>query len=292
MAGGTPGTFRGTPGSFVLLDEGSNAPLIGNLAASYWLREIIPSPASQSRAVGQQVRQSRVHAPSAGLARAEADLRYALAIASGPDRSGRTMLCTRSRKTAVRWNNWEMMVEPGRDRYDRGAGWGMSHDVFLPLMLVAVGLLLVILEVLLPSWGMIGVAASASLLAGLWFAFQRSVGLGVAMVLAEAVSLPVALGGSYLVWARLGLGRRTRLEPPTADEVDVCHSGKGLDELVGRVGRSVTQLGPSGYVEFGQARVEGVSVDGIVPAGMLVVAVNVRLGRVMVSRHDEAKLVE
>jgi membrane-bound ClpP family serine protease len=135
---------------------------------------------------------------------------------------------------------------------------------------------------------MIGLAAAATLLAGLWVAFQRSTGLGLAMMLAEVVSLPVALGGSYVIWSGLGLGRRTTLEPPTADEVDVCHSGKGLDELVGRVGRSVTRLGPSGFVKFDQAEVEGVSVDGIVPAGILVEAVSVSLGRVMVRRHTIA----
>jgi membrane-bound serine protease (ClpP class) len=168
----------------------------------------------------------------------------------------------------------------------------MTFDVLLPLLLLGLGLLLVVLEVLLPAWGMIGVAAAVALLAGLWVAFQRSTGLGVAMMMAEALSIPVAVGGTYVVWARMGFGRRTMLEPPTAEEVDVCHSGKGLSELVGQVGRSVTQLGPSGFVEFDQGELEGVSVDGFVPAGMLVEAVSVRLGRVMVRRHAEAMTVE
>ena len=147
-----------------------------------------------------------------------------------------------------------MMVEPRPDRYDEKMSRRMMHDVFFPLVLLAIGLLLVVLEVLLPSWGLIGLAAAATLLAGLWFAFQRSIGLGVAMMLADAVSLPVALGGSYFLFARMGLDRRTRLEPPTAEEVDVCHSGTRLNELVGRVGQCVTQLGPSGFVQFDQGR--------------------------------------
>jgi membrane-bound serine protease (ClpP class) len=168
----------------------------------------------------------------------------------------------------------------------------MIEQVSLPLLLVLIGLLLLVLEVLLPAWGFLGIGAAVALVAGVWLAFHQSTGLGLVMLAAEAVSVPMALGGSFVIWRALGWGRRTELEPPTADELDVSHSGKDLGLLIGRVGRSVTQLGPSGHVEFDNRELEGVSVDGIVPAETLVEAVSVRLGRVMVRRHTGARAGE
>jgi membrane-bound ClpP family serine protease len=161
-----------------------------------------------------------------------------------------------------------------------------------PLLLLALGFLLLIAEAFIPSGGLIGLLAVCCLALSVWQAFHQSTELGVRFLLADFLLTPVALALMVYLWPRTPLAKRAFLRPPSPEEIDVAHSGQRLDHLVGQLGRALTPLRPSGLVDFDGRRLDGLSEDGLIPQGALVLAVRVRSGQLVVRTATEVELNE
>ncbi len=161
-----------------------------------------------------------------------------------------------------------------------------------PLLLLAFGLLLLIAEVFIPSGGMIGALALGFLVWSLFLAFRQSYDLGLKFLAADVLLLPLALSLAIYLWPKTPLAKRVFLKPPTPEEIGVSHPASRLDHLVGQFGRALTPLRLSGVVDFDGRRLDGVSEEGLIPAGALVQAVRVRSGRLVVRTAPEMSLDE
>ncbi|MCA1684958.1 MAG: serine protease, partial [Planctomycetia bacterium] len=71
-----------------------------------------------------------------------------------------------------------------------------------PLVLLAFALFLFVLEVFIPSGGMIGILAAFSLGYSLWLAFQQSYNLGLSFLAADFVLLPIAFSLALYLWPK------------------------------------------------------------------------------------------
>jgi membrane-bound serine protease (ClpP class) len=162
----------------------------------------------------------------------------------------------------------------------------------LPLLLLAIGLFLLVAEVFVPSGGLIGFLAVCCLGMSLWRAFQVSFDLGVKFLLADCVLLPLAIGLAIHLWPRMPLAKRVFLSRPLPEEIDISHSSQRLDHLVGQLGRALTPLRPSGLVDFDGRRLDGLSEEGLIPAGALILAVRVRSGQLVVRPAPDPQLKE
>jgi membrane-bound ClpP family serine protease len=151
-----------------------------------------------------------------------------------------------------------------------------------PLLLLALGLLLLISEVFIPSGGLIGFLALCCLGLSLWRAFQQSTGLGLNFLLADCLLIPLAAAVALHYWPRTPVGRRVLLTRPSPEEFEASHSNRRLDHLVGQLGRALTPLRPSGLVDFDGRRLDGLSEEGLIPSGALIRAVRVRGGELIV----------
>lgn len=161
-----------------------------------------------------------------------------------------------------------------------------------PLLLLALGLLLLIGEVFIPSGGLIGLSALFCLFLSLWQAFHQSTALGLKFVLAECLLLPVALVIAVHLWPKMPLAKRVFLTPPNPEEIEVSHSQQRLDHLVGQLGRALTPLRPSGLVDFDGRRLDGLAEEGLIPAGALVQAIRVRGAQLVVRQAPNPTLDE
>jgi membrane-bound ClpP family serine protease len=161
-----------------------------------------------------------------------------------------------------------------------------------PLLLLAFGLLLLIAEVFIPSGGLIGFLALCCLGLSLWHAFQQSPELGLKFLLADCLLLPVAMALAIHFWPRTPLAKRVFLARPSPEEIEVSHSSLRLDHLVGELGRALTPLRPSGMVDFDGRRLDGLSEEGLIPAGALIQAVRVRGGQLIVRAAPDPTLGE
>jgi len=161
--------------------------------------------------------------------------------------------------------------------------------MFWPSVFLALGLLLLILEVFIPSGGFIGLCSIACLVLCLWYAFQQSVGLGATFMVIDLVALPLTAALAFSLWSRTPLGRKFFLKPPAPEEIEVSHADHHLELLVGQVGRTLTPLRPCGHVEIDGQRADALAEEGFLPAAAAVRVLRVRSGQLVVrGLHDPA----
>ncbi|HEV3165798.1 MAG TPA: NfeD family protein [Isosphaeraceae bacterium] len=161
-----------------------------------------------------------------------------------------------------------------------------------PIVLLAIGLILLIVEVFIPSGGLIGLLALGCLILSVWKAFAHSTTLGLQFLLALLFLMPGALILAAHLWPRTPLAKRIFLRPPGREDLEPSHQGDRLDHLIGQFGRALTPMRPSGMVDFDGRRLDGLSEEGLIPTGALVRAVQVRGGQVVVRLASDRTLNE
>lgn len=161
-----------------------------------------------------------------------------------------------------------------------------------PIVFLLAGLALLIVEVFLPSGGLIGILALSCLGLSVWKAFAYSWGMGLQFLLALVLLMPMALMLAAHLWPRTPLAKRIFLRPPVPDEFEPSHPVDRLDHLIGQFGRALTPLRPSGLVDFDGRRIDGLSEEGLIPTGALVRAVQVRSGQLVVRQAPDHSLNE
>lgn len=168
-------------------------------------------------------------------------------------------------------------------------------DLFDPLtwsiLLMLVGCALVIMEVFIPSGGILGFLAGTSVVASVGVAFYyHGLATGVTFAGVAVVVVPVAIMVALHYWPHTAMGQRFLLGPPSEDEVlpDGVQRQK-LKQLLGKVGVAKTPMLPAGAI-----RIEGHTVDAVsqgmpIDAGESVKVIEVRAYRVVVRPIDEAE---
>jgi membrane-bound serine protease (ClpP class) len=155
----------------------------------------------------------------------------------------------------------------------------------LALVLVLVGVVLLGAEVLLPTGGILVVGALLCFAVGVGTILYYGTVLEAAVALAGlAVGLPASGFAAVAAWRRMSIGRA--LDPgAAATAVDVPQLAR-LDELRGRVGKTVTPMRPSGSVAFDGRRVDALTEGMMLDAGVWVRCVEAKAGRVVVRQID------
>jgi membrane-bound ClpP family serine protease len=158
-------------------------------------------------------------------------------------------------------------------------------------LLVLLGLLLVMLEIFIPSGGVLGFLALCSMLAGVALAFyQNGAVVGSIFVLVVAVALPMVVALAFHWLPNTPVGRRLLPDVPDSETVRPDNDQRRrLRELVGRSGRARSAMLPGGAVEIDGRIVDAVSEGLPIDAGQLVCVVEVRGTRVVVRPLDESQ---
>ncbi|HET6568350.1 MAG TPA: NfeD family protein [Rhodothermales bacterium] len=158
-------------------------------------------------------------------------------------------------------------------------------------VLFGVGIALVLVEVfLIPGFGFAGITGIALVLFSILAMLVANVGFAVPNT-AQIVSAVATLAITLVLLVALGysLGRYlprselfNRLVLANAPDDGLLTLSDTADELLGRAGRAVTPLRPSGMAEIEGARVDVITAGEYVAAGTPVEVVNVRGRRVEV----------
>lgn len=151
--------------------------------------------------------------------------------------------------------------------------------------LVAVGLGMILLEVFVPSGGVLGLLAVAALGAGVVTAFYELGALaGLAVLASVFVAVPIVLVLAFRWFPLTPLGRRVL--PPAPEANDVIPDAavrQRLRSLVGRFGHTTSELLPWGHVEVDGRRIDAVSEGGPIAENTRIEVVGVQ-GRAVVVR--------
>lgn len=151
--------------------------------------------------------------------------------------------------------------------------------MILPILLTLAGFALVVAEVLFPSLGVFGLAATACLVAADWTAYAESPTLMWILIGAQLVGVPLLVRTAFAVLPKLPFGRGMMLTPPPP----APNSGvEASDHLLGQAGTALTDLRPGGTAAFGDERRSVVSEMGVIPSGTPVSVVAVEGYRIVV----------
>src|SRR4051812_23680731 len=113
----------------------------------------------------------------------------------------------------------------------------MEPLVWAALLLV-IGLALVLLEIFVPTGGLLGFLSVSSILAGIGLAFYNGgLTIGFVFLVATAVALPVILSLGFRWLPETPIGRKLLAGRPTSDEVmpDTAER-RVLRGLLGKIG--------------------------------------------------------
>jgi membrane-bound serine protease (ClpP class) len=149
----------------------------------------------------------------------------------------------------------------------------------LSFVLIAAGFALLAAEVLLVPSGVCGLLALAGWAVGIVLAFHHDPSTGLLALLA------VGAGGGlfFYLWFNTSLGKQMVLRSPEADTtLAETAANQELERLVGRYGRTLSALRPSGIAEFDGRRVDVITEGLMVEPDQTVRCVEVKAGRVVV----------
>ncbi len=147
--------------------------------------------------------------------------------------------------------------------------------LFWAAILMALAMGLVVLEVFVPSGGVLGFLAGGSVLASVITAFYAGMEVGAVFLACAVIGGPIILSAAVRIWPHTPLGRRILIARPEHpdDVLPDTEYRRELKRLVGRRGVTDCKLLPSGAIRIDNriydASTEGESVAQNTPVVVL-----------------------
>jgi len=161
----------------------------------------------------------------------------------------------------------------------------MSTLVWVVSLLV-LGLGVMVLEVFVPSGGILGFVSILALVASVATAFlELGATAGMASLAVVVLAVPAVLSVAFRWFPETPLGRRVL--PPAPESADVLPDPtrrQHARDLVGRTGLTVSELLPWGGVQIDGEVVDAVSEDGPIAAGVAIEVVGVQAAALIVRK--------
>jgi membrane-bound serine protease (ClpP class) len=160
---------------------------------------------------------------------------------------------------------------------------------YWPVLLMLGALFLLVLETFIPSAGILPLLCLGLFGASLWSAFSISTMTGLVFLTIDLALLPVAILMAASLWPHTPFARFFLLKPPGEDEVILPSADDSprleLEAIVGRHGRSLTDLRPGGTVEINGRPTDAMTDEGFIPADTMVKVIGIRQSQLLVRRE-------
>ena len=166
------------------------------------------------------------------------------------------------------------------------------EPLFWSLLLLLLGIFLIVLEVFIPSGGVLSVLAAVSVVAAVCVAFTGGMVQGASVLLAATLLVPLVIAAAIRWWPQTPMGRMILIPRPKSER-DVLPDGKPYrerEQLVGRFGRAKTPMLPSGAIVVGGRTFDAVSLGMAIEPGVPVKVVAIRTNRIVVAPAEEHQL--
>jgi membrane-bound serine protease (ClpP class) len=152
--------------------------------------------------------------------------------------------------------------------------------------LIIVAMILLLFEVLTPSFGMLLVLGLAAMAGAAWLGYTISPALGLVLVLATLVGVPAYFAVVIRILPRTSVGRRLFLGRRREPEGGGTPEAAEYAALVGKTGRAETLLRPAGAIRVGGVRYIALSESGIIQKGQTVKVIRAAGMNVIVRRAE------
>jgi membrane-bound ClpP family serine protease len=158
------------------------------------------------------------------------------------------------------------------------------------ILLFLVGIAIAIVELFIPSMGILALGAGAAFVSSIVVAFGESTTLGVVFLVGTVIIVPTLFVVAFKVLPSTPVGRRLFLPVPDRSTVERGSdvSSDPLHELLGCQGRATSDLRPAGLVEVDGRRVDVITGGEWIEAGADVTVTEVEGNRVVVRADTPA----
>ncbi len=160
----------------------------------------------------------------------------------------------------------------------------MDPLFFWSLVLIATGLAVVVVELFIPSAGMLGVLATLLLVSGIVCAFLSDFNSGAMVLLGTVLALPILLMAMIKVWPKTPIGKRILLKDMKLEEV--LPDDPFSADLVGQLGIAKTKMLPSGIVLINHQKFDAISDGFAIDVGQPIKVVDIRGNHIYVEPYD------
>jgi membrane-bound serine protease (ClpP class) len=153
-------------------------------------------------------------------------------------------------------------------------------------VLFGVAVVLLFLELLIPSGGLIGLLCGCAAIGSVVAFFQYETAWGLGVLAAYLILGPIALVFVFRLWINSPIAKIMILGGPTRDEADAEEAAAESEKqrrqrvaelraLIGAEGVTVTALRPVGTIRINDQRVDGMAESGVIEANTPVVVTDV-----------------
>lgn len=157
-------------------------------------------------------------------------------------------------------------------------------NLLLPIGLLVAGMVLLVIEVFIPSFGVLTLSSVCCLVLALVFGFGESAALGWTLSGVCILGIPTLLIVSFRLFPKTSIGRHMILSGPESHPEPATRSAR--DDLIGKTGTTLSTLRPSGIAEFGGERLDVITRGEMVDAGTAVLLIETRGNRFIVRQAD------
>jgi len=144
-----------------------------------------------------------------------------------------------------------------------------SSPLLWGFLLIGATIFLIALELIVPSGGVLAIAAGAALIGSIAAFFTHDTTAGLVALAAVAVLGPLGAWFGWKWWSGTDMAARLVLDDDDATAID------GRDALLGRTGTAETELRPVGVVRIDDRRHDALSEHGVIANGSEIVVVKV-----------------
>jgi membrane-bound ClpP family serine protease len=131
--------------------------------------------------------------------------------------------------------------------------------LYYAIVLFLIGLLLLLIDLFVPTGGILIVCGACCAALSVFFAFRSSTNTGLIFLLMVLGAIPVLSYFFLKAWPHTPVGKRVTLAPPKQPEVS---KNDELRSLIGTVVVNRWALIPTGQIQIGHRRYNAMSFDG------------------------------
>jgi len=155
--------------------------------------------------------------------------------------------------------------------------------------LLIVGLVVAVLELFIPSGGILAAGSGASLITSVVLAFRINLMLGAVFLILIIILLPLSLLFGVKVFPTTPVGRKIMLRRTQKEVVSAGGADEDLRALEGKTGTTLTRCRPAGMAEIQGQRVNVVAEGTMLEPGVPIEVMRIEGNRVVVRAADETK---
>lgn len=148
--------------------------------------------------------------------------------------------------------------------------------------MIIAGLCVIVVELFVPSAGILGIIAGSLLLAGVILSFVSDIVFGSFVLIGLTILLPFLFMGLVKLWPKTPLGKAILMDDLGHDVLPESD----IDSLVGQIGIARTKMLPSGMIEIDGNKHDAVSEGFAIEPGDKVKVISVKANRLYIEPFD------